>query len=131
MNSSEQTKTKKVLVIDDDYSLLKLVQILLKKAGYSVTALLSCIEARKQLASSHDFDLIVLDLMMPIENGFDFLNWKDEQEELIKSIPVIVVTAKNLSEDETTFLMQKVKKIVLKGLNYSEKIVAETKSILG
>ncbi len=127
MNSDGNTK--RVLVIDDDYPLLRLVQIMLKKIECSVVPVLSSVEARKQISANDRFDLIILDLMMPEENGFDFLKWKDGQDESIRLIPVIVVTAKNLNDEERAFLGERTETVVQKGLNYAENLIREVNSV--
>lgn len=120
----------KILVIDDDYSLLRLVQIILGRGGYDVSAVLSSEEGRNQIQTKGPFSAIVVDLMMPKESGFDFLKWKDVQDEAVKSLPVIIVTAKNLNHEEIEFLNARSRKIIAKGMNYAESIVKEVKSIL-
>lgn len=120
----------KILVIDDDYSLLRLVQIMLGRSGYDVSAVLSCEEGRNHIHSKGPFSVIIVDLMMPKESGFDFLRWKDIQDEAVKSLPVIIVTAKNLNQEEIEFLNARSRKIIAKGMNYAESIVKEVKDIL-
>ncbi len=115
----------RILVIDDDYSLLRLVQIILGKSGFSVVPVLSSVEGRNQLLNKGLFNLIVLDLMMPQESGFDFLKWKELQDDIIRNIPVIVVTAKNLNDDEIAYLSARSRKIISKGMNYTESISRE------
>ena len=120
----------KILVIDDDYSLLRLVQIVLGRSGYDVSAVLSPEEGRNQIHKKVPFSAIVLDLMMPKESGFDFLKWKDAQDDAIKSLPVIIVTAKNLNQEEVEFLNARARKIITKGMNYAESVAKEVKNIL-
>jgi CheY-like chemotaxis protein len=122
--------SEKILVIDDEHTLLRLSQILLQKKGFEVNVALSSREGRAFLDANGPVDMIVLDLMMPEENGFDFLNWKIVQEEPLKSIPVIVNTAKNLSEEEKTFLDANTVKIMQKGVQFTDKLVGEVESAL-
>jgi CheY-like chemotaxis protein len=122
--------SEKILVIDDEHTLLRLSQILLQKKGFDVSVALSAREGRAFLGANPPVDMIVLDLMMPEENGFDFLNWKLDQEEPIKSIPVIVNTAKNLSEDEKTFLEANTVKIMQKGVQFTDRLVGEVEGAL-
>src|SRR5262249_9191370 len=64
------TVGKRILLIDDDESLVKLLAIRLSKAGYSVTATSKPGEGyRRGLLSDHD--VIVLDIMMPRVSGID------------------------------------------------------------
>ena len=83
----------RILIIDDEHTLLRLSQILLQKKGFQVAVAISAKEGRAQLAGNGHFDIIVLDLMMPEENGFDFLKWKETQPEELRKLPVIINTA--------------------------------------
>ena len=58
-----------VLIVDDDTRIRTLLQRYLSENGYRVTAAKDAAEAR-QLMTSLDFDFIVLDVMMPGEDGF-------------------------------------------------------------
>lgn len=86
-----------ILVVDDDPVQLRLLQKVLAEKGFSVTV---CDEAARglQLAMTADPDLIILDVMMPIINGYNFC--KLLKSDAVKSrIPVILVTARNERED--------------------------------
>ena len=115
----------KVLVIDDEYSLLRLVQMLLTRKGYEVSVALSSQDGRNHLLKNGPTDVIVLDLMMPKESGFAFLEWKEQQADEIKRIPVIIDTAKNIKEEEMSFLGPRCAQIVLKEMNFTENLTAQ------
>lgn len=117
-----------ILIIDDEHSILRLSQILLQRQGYDVTAVLSVKEARSAILNKAPFDLIILDLMMPDENGFDFLKWKLEQPDNVKKIPVIVNTAKNLNNEESKFLSETTITLIQKGTEFTEKLVTEVEN---
>jgi len=78
-----------VLVVDDDRRLRHLVASYLGRNGYRVTAVASASEARARL-SSLSFEIIVLDVMMPGENGFDFAEALRETSD----IPILMLTAR-------------------------------------
>jgi len=118
-----------VLVIDDEYSLLRLVQMLLTRKGYDVSVALSSQDGRNHLLKNGPTDAIVLDLMMPKESGFAFLEWKDLQSDEIKKIPVIIDTAKNLKDEELSFLQPRCAQIVLKEMNFTENLTAQIDAI--
>lgn len=122
---------RKILIVDDEYSLLRLSQIIFQRKGYDVAVALSASEAKKKLLAAPDFNAIILDLMMPDENGFDFLKWMESQpdESGLKKIPVIVNTAKNLNDDELAFLNGHARKIMQKGINFADRLVSEVESI--
>ncbi len=83
-----------VLVVDDDRRLRQLVSSYLGKNGYRVTAVASAAEARSRLAGLA-FDLVVLDVMMPGENGFDFAESLRETSD----IPILMLTARGEASD--------------------------------
>ncbi len=122
---------RKILIVDDEYSLLRLSQIIFQRKGYDVAVALSASEAKKKLLAAPDFNAIILDLMMPDENGFDFLRWMEAQSDDsgLKKIPVIVNTAKNLNDDELAFLNGHARKIMQKGINFADRLVSEVESI--
>ncbi|OGV49023.1 MAG: hypothetical protein A2017_15705 [Lentisphaerae bacterium GWF2_44_16] len=116
---------KKVLIIDDEHTLLRLSQILLQRKGYEVFVALSVKEGRSTLINKGPVDIIVLDLMMPEENGTEFLSWQKEQPDPIKNIPIIINTAKNLSDEEKKYLEGCSRKIIQKGIDFTEKLIFE------
>ena len=85
----------RILLIDDDASSTEALCELLKLAGHDVVCADNGRQALEKLHENHreaDYGVIVLDLMMPVMNGYEF-----RQEQLkdpsISSIPVIIVTA--------------------------------------
>lgn len=83
------TESKHILITDDDSSLRQLMEILLCAEGYQVTLADNGATAL-QLASEHNYDLILLDLMMPVMDGRAFLqNFYAEPQ----NTPVIMLTA--------------------------------------
>ncbi len=85
-----------ILNIDDDEDILRLVETLLAESPYRVITSSSTAEAM-QLIKQHQPDLILLDVIMPEMNGYEFCSQLQEREETAY-IPVVFVTA--LEEDE-------------------------------
>ncbi len=88
---------KKILLIEDDTTLCQLYRTNLELSGFEVE------EAHDgklglNFALHHNPDLILLDLMLPLMNGFDLLKVMHDMG-LTEKIPVLVIT--NLPEDET------------------------------
>jgi len=85
----------RILVAEDDKNVARLMQIVLKNEGYDVILAHNGRKALELLDSEH-IDMILLDIMMPVINGFEFL-------ETIRGnnidTPVIITSAKNLPED--------------------------------
>jgi CheY-like chemotaxis protein len=87
---------KHILIIEDDEVILSLLKELLESENYYIStaengetalALLS-----EKIKTKSKPDLILLDLMMPVMNGFQFMKKQSEDPE-IKNIPVVVMSA--------------------------------------
>lgn len=88
---------KKVLIVDDNASILEVMEIMLRDAGYTVKT-----ESDPAMVktSIHEFipDLILLDLWMPGINGINII--KDlKNKKSTKKIPVIIISALNGAEE--------------------------------
>jgi DNA-binding response OmpR family regulator len=80
---------KRVLVVDDEPGIVKILKIKLKLHGYEVFGATSGAEA-VELARIENPDLILLDILMPGMNGVEVL----ERVRTFSKVPVIVLTAK-------------------------------------
>jgi signal transduction histidine kinase/CheY-like chemotaxis protein len=109
----KQNKIGKVLVVDDDPNARFLMSQAASKAGFDVTSVDNGEQAIDLLAKDTP-SVILLDLMMPGMDGFDVINVLQQNDQWRK-IPVIVVTAKDLSPQEQTLLMENSKAILQKG----------------
>lgn len=94
---TDQQKIKTILVVDDDPVQVKLLSDTLSEKGFEI---LTSIEAAKglQMAMDKNVDLIILDVMMPIINGFNFCKLLKSQETK-KEIPIILLTSRDQKED--------------------------------
>jgi len=87
----EKRAAKKVLVVDDDLTNTKLIESFLQSEGYEVIVAHDGEEGLKKLKSRPD--LIVLDVQMPVMDGYEFILEKKNIEGA-NQIPVIVLTAR-------------------------------------
>ncbi|WP_243613600.1 response regulator [Shimia aestuarii] len=83
-----------LLIVDDDERIRDLLKKFLKRNGFLVTSARDAAQARRIL-SGLDFDLIVLDVMMPGEDGMSLTRAIRED----KTTPVLLLTAKGETED--------------------------------
>jgi CheY-like chemotaxis protein len=86
-----------VLVVDDERAVVDGVTELLEDAGYGVATAMDGVEALEQLGRGLRPCLIVLDLMMPRMDGWDFRHEQMKFDDL-KDIPVIILTAAGFSK---------------------------------
>ncbi len=88
---------KKILAVDDEKHIVRLVQVNLERQGYEVVTAFDGKEALEKVESERP-DLVVLDVMMPYMDGFEVLkNLKKNPE--TRDIPVIMLTAKAQDAD--------------------------------
>jgi DNA-binding response OmpR family regulator len=87
----------KILVAEDDPMTLQLINFKLKQSGFAV-ALAKDGEAALSLVRSEKPDLVILDGMMPLLDGFEVLHRMKESPEM-KQIPVIMLTARTQDAD--------------------------------
>ncbi len=88
-----------ILVVDDDRRLRELLRKYLTEQGFRVTTASDAKGARRCLASLQ-FDLLVLDVMMPGETGLEFAAWLRENSDL----PILMLTAMTETEDRISGL---------------------------
>jgi two-component system response regulator ResD len=67
------SETHEILVVEDDLAIRRLVRMVLQREGYRVQEASDGVEAVMKLALA-DYDVIILDLMMPNLDGFAFMN---------------------------------------------------------
>jgi len=82
-----------LMVVDDDRRIRQLLSRFLQNEGYRVSVAESAKDARSKLASLH-FDLIILDVMMPGENGFDLA----KAVRTNSTVPILMLTARDETE---------------------------------
>ncbi|MCG6919542.1 MAG: response regulator [Acidobacteriota bacterium] len=87
---------KRILVVDDDENILSLERTILEQKGFAVTTAAGGAEAL-EILGKEDFDLVLLDVMMPEIDGFTVCR-RIKEEPRTKEIPVIFLTAKGGGE---------------------------------
>ncbi|HEY7492754.1 MAG TPA: response regulator, partial [Candidatus Tectomicrobia bacterium] len=102
-----------VLVVEDDHATRRTLRRLLKQQGWSVTEAENGRVALERVAEQRPA-LIMLDLMMPTMDGFAFIAELRQRQEW-RTIPIVVMTAKDLTPDEQQRLHGSVEQILLKG----------------
>jgi CheY-like chemotaxis protein len=102
-----------VLVVDDDENALRMVEPMLKRLGYRPVCATSARDGLR-IARADPPALIVLDLLMPDLDGFEFISCLREQPDA-RSIPIVIWTAKDLSHEETRRLRESASAVITKG----------------
>jgi signal transduction histidine kinase/DNA-binding response OmpR family regulator len=113
----------RVLVVEDDADMRDILRRLLEKAGWAVVEAVNGREALVRLTEDRPH-LILLDLLMPEMDGFTFVEVL-RQQDAWRSIPVVVVTAKNLTPNDRQRLNGYVEQILQKGAYSQEALLHE------
>ena len=87
----------KILIVDDIPKNIQMAMNILKDEGYKMFYAKSG-EMALTLVEEHDFDLILLDIMMPDMNGFDVCS-KLKDNDKTKNIPIVFLSGKDSSQD--------------------------------
>ena len=88
---------KKILAVDDERHIVRLIQVNLERAGYEVVTAYDGREALKKIEDEHP-DMVVLDVMMPYMDGLETLK-HIRANPATRSLPVIMLTAKAQDQD--------------------------------
>ncbi len=87
-----------LLVVDDDDRIRELIKRYLAREGFRVTVAADALAARRML-ELFDVDLLVLDVMMPGESGFELTHWLRGQAGHKGRTPVLILTARDQPTD--------------------------------
>jgi hypothetical protein len=117
-----------VLVVEDDEDTRSVIRQTLERAGWSVAQAEHGRRGLERVAERRP-DAIVLDLMMPEMNGFDFLDALRRNPDW-RGIPVLVLTAMDLSAEDRRRLNGEVERILQKGASARDQLLAEVGRVL-
>jgi CheY-like chemotaxis protein len=103
-----------VLIVDDQQDVRDIVKTTITGVGLKAAEAVNGQAALDWLAAHPHPALILLDLMMPVMDGFEFLE-RCQAEGILEHVPVVVLTARELSESERAFLAERTMLILTKG----------------
>ena len=93
-----QGEERHLLVVDDDDRIRNLLKEYLARAGFRVTGAPDAAAARRVLAVI-DFDLMILDVMMPGEDGLSLTRWLRAEDGSKAQTPILMLTARGLADE--------------------------------
>jgi DNA-binding response OmpR family regulator len=93
----ESNAMGKVMVVDDAYSELTMMEGILRNAGYKVVTLIDGDQLEEKVAEERP-DVLLLDIVMPKRNGYEILR-SIKRDGRTKDTPVVVVSSKNQESD--------------------------------
>jgi CheY-like chemotaxis protein len=117
-----------VMVVDDDPDVRRIVRVILEGQGYATAAAADGQEAYRQIMQQRP-DLLILDLLMPNMDGFQLVRLL-RQKRWTAKIPLLVLTALDLTEGERTLLQLGPTRHVVKGPRIQEEVVARVRELL-
>jgi CheY-like chemotaxis protein len=92
-----------ILIVEDDSALREALAQVLSDAGYELLSARDGLEAVNCLKKGNRPDVILLDLSMPVVNGWEFRMFQKRDPELAR-IPVVIITAGGYSREEVAWL---------------------------
>lgn len=117
-----------IMVVDDDPDVRRIVGVMLERAGYSIRLAADGQEAFRMIMEERP-DLLILDLMMPNLDGFQLVRLL-RQRRWTQQIPLLVLTALDLTEGEKTLLQLGPTRHLTKGPSIQEEIVSRVRELL-
>ena len=121
--------SKTILFIEDEEALQKAITTMLEKDGYKVLSAMEGDTAVKY-AREEEYDLVLLDLILPKLNGFEILKELKQNEEK-KHIPVLIVTNLETSADIQKALDLGATNYLVKSNYNLDEIIKKIKTALG
>jgi len=120
---------KCVLVVDDDPDALDLAVAMIEQSGYEITTAVNGREALEAISRQRP-DAIILDLMLPEMDGFEVVHRMSLNADW-RNIPVILLTARDLSHEERRALDISTARIIQKGNFSRDELLAEIRMATG
>ncbi len=118
----------KVLIIEDDESSRQFMRRLLNRYGWETAEAANARDGLEKVAQDAP-SLIMLDLIMPEMDGFEFISRLRQREEY-RDIPIVVLTAMELNEEDRNKLNKDVARIAFKATTSYSSLVSELASIV-
>jgi signal transduction histidine kinase/CheY-like chemotaxis protein len=120
--------TGSVLVVEDDDRTRQMIRSILEREGYTVTTASNGMLALEQLETSRP-QVILLDLMMPEMDGFEFVGELHKHKQWC-SIPIVIITSKDVTAEDHAKLTGRVQKILPKGAYDRNELLAEVRRLM-
>lgn len=126
--SMQRANRPKILIIDDEPGITNLVRIILSGAGFDVEQANNVEQVRQSLASQQ-FDLVILDLMIPGVSGWD-LYTHIRADERHREVPVVILSARiREKEIQDALHVRQVRDYITKPFSVEELIARVSRAI--
>lgn len=123
-----EMETKRVIVVDDEGEIGYMLNMLLGSSEFEITMIYNPLAALEAVTASPP-DVLVLDLLMPTMDGFEFIK-RVREEAHLQTLPIIVFSSHVLSSAETRFISTNAQAVVAKGgLTNIRSLLAEMRRV--
>jgi CheY-like chemotaxis protein len=119
--TTDGARSKRLLLIDDDVAIHEMLEHELSREGYQLDKAYSGAEGLERAERTHP-DVIILDLAMPGLSGYQVAQLL-RQRETTSRIPIVVLTAKELTEDDRAQLRHATNDTVMKGTAAASRLI--------
>ncbi|MFZ3185245.1 MAG: response regulator [Pseudomonas sp.] len=130
LKNYRRSSQNRVLLIDDDQHTRELIEAYLTDMDFELITAENGREGLNLLQQEQGAMIILLDLIMPVMNGFEFIDEVRKHPEFAK-IPIIVISAHDLSNTERNLLLQHTQAIIKKGEYGRQELIGHIEKILG
>ena len=120
---------RKIFIVDDDEFLLDMYAVKFRESGFEIEVAHSGIEALEKIKNGLQPDAVLLDIVMPGMDGFEFLK-RLKKEGLILSALIVILSNLGQKEDVQKGIAMGVKDYVIKAHHTPSEVVEKIKKIL-
>jgi CheY-like chemotaxis protein len=128
VGTTESDRAHRALVVEDDPATREMLRRTLQREGWAADGAANGQIGLERVAAVPP-DLILLDLIMPELDGFGFIE-RLRAEPAWRTIPILVLTAKDLTPDDRERLLGRVEQIIQKGAGTREALLAEVRALV-
>jgi len=129
LSNYRKPSNNKVLLVDDDQHTLELIDAFLADMDFKLLKAQNGREGLDLLYQEQGVMVILLDLIMPVMNGFEFIDEVRKHPEFSK-IPIIVISAHDISNNERNLLLQHTQVIIKKGEYSRQELIRNIEATL-
>ncbi len=119
-----------VMIVDDDHFILNMYKLKFEHAGFQIKTASNGQEALDIARSGYVPDVLLIDILMPVMGGVEFLQHIRE-EKLFEQVPIIVLSNQSQSTDISEAMKLGVKTYIVKATTVPSEIVEEIKNMFG